>query len=246
MNDKTKFLSTPGRVTSTMRAIMALCTRDLELATNVTARSPDSRPVGLSMVSYKSAGKRNLNPVNVTIESFSFSHPSVSLHMDGIYNPQGVQIRGSRPIPKQAHMKKVLTLQAGHRLALTLEVLAQEPTAGGPPVTNASVQLVTKRGEKITIRTRYESVLGGLSFSPASLRFEASFPGQAGSALDVHLQICRLNPSVLQFVRGQIQSRVVAARSTFEQPLQLDAGHARVLRMSNPSDGRTGHCAKHA
>lgn len=31
---------------------------------------------------------RNLNPVNVTIESFSFSHPSVSLHMDGIFTPQ--------------------------------------------------------------------------------------------------------------------------------------------------------------
>ncbi|CAJ1413109.1 unnamed protein product [Effrenium voratum] len=278
MNDKTKFLSTPGRVTSTMRAIMvsnnfsvpiiiksakiedpsfkishfkpdtilqpgeaaslmhleytsngssALCTRDLELATNVTAmkiplqvyhgnlhcqvehgelqecgEAASSLDLNMGILSVSEARRSrlnitNLNPVNVTIESFSFSHPSVSLHMDGIYNPQGVQIRGSRPIPKQAHMKKVLTLQAGHRLALTLEVLAQEPTAGGPPV-NASVQLVTKRGEKITIRTRYESVLGGLSFSPASLRFEASFP-------------------------GQIQSRVVAARSTFEQPLQLDA-----------------------
>ena len=62
---------------------------------------------------------------------------------------------------------QVLTLQAGHRLALTLEVLEKEPTLGGPPVSgahihlatahcarNASVQLVTKRGEKITIKIR--------------------------------------------------------------------------------------------
>ena len=33
-------------------------------------------------------GPRNPNPVNVTIESFSFSHPSISLHMDGIYTPE--------------------------------------------------------------------------------------------------------------------------------------------------------------
>ncbi|CAK9077226.1 unnamed protein product [Durusdinium trenchii] len=111
---------------------------------------------------------------------------------------QGIQTRGSRPIPRQSNTKKVLTLQPGHRLALTLEVLEKEPTVAGGPSVNASVQLVTKRGEKITIRIRYESVLGGLSFSPASLRFEASFP-------------------------GRVQNRVVAARSTFEQPLQLSA-----------------------
>ena len=34
---------------------------------------------------------------------------------------------------------------------------------------------------KLSPLSRYESVLGSLSFSPASLRFEASFPGQAGS-----------------------------------------------------------------
>lgn len=279
MNDKTKFLSTPGRVTSTMRAIMVsnnfsvpiqiksakiedpsfkishfqadivlqpgeatslmhleytsngtsiLCTRDLELATNVTAMkiplqvyhgklhcqvehgevqecgmaaSSLDLDMGLLSVSEVRRSRINIsnpNPVNVTIESFSFSHPSISLHMDGIYTPEGQQVRSSRPIPRQSHTKKVLTLQAGHRLALALEVLAQEPTTASAPPVNASVTLVTKRGEKIVLRMRYESVLGSLSFSPASLRFEASFP-------------------------GQVQSRVVAARSTFEQPLQLNA-----------------------
>lgn len=122
-------------------------------------------------------------------------------------------------------LAQVLTLQAGHRLALTLEVLEkepqadhssscpQEPTLGGPPVSgpradlphciilgtpvfswsqsggrrlpSRSGQLVMSQGilDRETIRavatSRYESVLGGLSFSPASLRFDASFPGQA-------------------------------------------------------------------
>ncbi|CAE7174781.1 unnamed protein product [Symbiodinium pilosum] len=205
-----------------------LCTRDLELATNVTAMkiplqvyhgklycqvehgeeqdcsaAASSLDLDMGLLSVSEARRSrinitNPNPVNVTIESFSFNHPSISLHMDGIYSPQGQQIRQSRPIPRQSQTKKVLTLQAGHRLALTLEVLAQEPTTASAPPVNASVTLVTKRGEKIVIRIRYESVLGSLSFSPASLRFEASFP-------------------------GQVQSRVVAARSTFEQPLQLNA-----------------------
>lgn len=57
--------------------------------------------------------------MNVTIESFSFSHPSVSLQMDGIFTPQvamlkaqlpplwrqGLQIRGPKPIPKQPTKK---------------------------------------------------------------------------------------------------------------------------------------------
>jgi hypothetical protein len=113
---------------------------------------------------------------------------------------------------------------------------------------------------------RYESVLGGLSFSPASLRFDASFPGQVPEielekSGHVKLQVSRCRffitlllqlsslfaPSISfssfsissckhwsrsvhpgfwvatsQFL--EVQSRVVAARSTFEQPLQLNAG----------------------
>eukprot|EP00913_Durusdinium_trenchii_P021621 g20318.t1 len=171
----------------------ALCTRDLELATNVTAMKIPLQVYHGNLhcqmehgelqecSAAASAGSLDLDLGILSVSEarrFSFSHPSVSLHMDGMYSPQGIQTRGSRPIPRQSNTKKVLTLQPGHR--------------------NASVQLVTKRGEKITIRIRYESVLGGLSFSPASLRFEASFP-------------------------GRVQNRVVAARSTFEQPLQLSA-----------------------
>jgi len=54
------------------------------------------------------------------------------------------------------------------------------------------------------LAVRYESVLGSLSFLPAKLRFEASFP-------------------------GRIQSRVIAARSTFERPLVINA-----VRSSDP------------
>ena len=35
--------------------------------------------------------------MNVTIESFSFSHPSVSLQMEGIFNPQVGLLKASLP-----------------------------------------------------------------------------------------------------------------------------------------------------
>eukprot|EP00930_Biecheleria_cincta_P056834 TRINITY_DN4286_c2_g1_i1.p1 TRINITY_DN4286_c2_g1~~TRINITY_DN4286_c2_g1_i1.p1 ORF type:complete len:2040 (+),score=417.86 TRINITY_DN4286_c2_g1_i1:269-6121(+) len=279
MNDKTKFQSTPGRVTSTVRSIMisnnfsvpilirsakiddpsfkitqfipnrvlqpkeagslmhleftsngtsALCTRGLELSTNVTAMkiplqiyhgklhcqvengplqecsaavndlNMDMGILSVSEARRKRLNITNLNPVNVTIDSFTFSHASVGLQMDGLFNPQGVQVREAKPVPRQSNVKKVMTLPPGHRLALTLQVQAQEPTLPGGPAMNASITLVTRRTEQIHLRVRYEAVLGGLSFFPASVRFEAALP-------------------------GQVQARVIAARSTFEQPLQLRA-----------------------
>ena len=116
---------------------------------------------------------------------------------------------------------------------------------------------------------RYESVLGGLSFSPASLRFDASFPGQVPEielektghvklkvltdfiywfyifTTATEFLVCSfhllsllfdlfgqkhwsgsMHPGfwVATFQFFEVQSRVVAARSTFEQPLQLNAG----------------------
>lgn len=272
MNDKTKFQSTPGKVTSTMRSIMisnnfsvpilihtakiddpsfqishfvpnsllmprdavslmhveftsngtsALYTRDLELSTNVTAMkiplqvyhgrlhcqvehgdlkecSSSDLDLDMGIISVTESRRKlinvtNLNPVNVTVESITFTHTTVNLYMEGVWGPKGEQVRGARPVPRYLQSKRILTLPPFHRLALAVEVVATD--AG---VTSAAITISTRRKEHIALRVRYESVLGSFSFLPATIRFEASFP-------------------------GRVQSRIVAARSTFERPLHIHA-----------------------
>merc|ERR1719330_2092619 len=121
----------------------------------------------------------------------AFTHSSVNLYMEGVWDTKGVQVRGPRPVARSLQSKRILPLPPGHRLELAVEVSASE--AG---TTSALVTLNTKRKETITLTVRYESVLGSLAFLPAKIGFEASFP-------------------------GRLQSKVVAARSTFERPLQI-------------------------
>jgi len=272
MNDKTKFQSTPGKVTSTMRSIMisnnfsvpivihnakiddpsfqishftpnsllaprdavslmhveftsngtsALYTRDLELTTNVTAMkiplqvyhgklhcqvehadlkecSSSDLDLDMGTISVSESRRKhinitNMNPVNVTIEYITLTHSTVNLYMDGVWGPKGEQVRGPRPVPRNLQSKRILTLLPVHRLALAVEVTAME--AGS---TSAVITISTRRKENIVLPVRYESVLGSLAFLPATIRFEASFP-------------------------GRVQSRIVAARSTFERPLRIHA-----------------------